>query len=115
MGLGDGARPPFRWLMLATDPGDVMRARRTWPARAASSASTATVRTSCRGIDLRAALDTHTWGSMFVTVRNDGKAVSADPWVLAGDLVYASRTCAARTRPTRNTCRSASPSAARPT
>lgn len=41
------------------------------------------------GIDLRLALDTHTWGSMFVRVRNDGLAQSEDSYVLAGDLVYA--------------------------
>jgi len=41
------------------------------------------------GIDLHAAPDTHTWGSMYVTVRNDGKAPSSDTWVLAGDLLYA--------------------------
>jgi N-acyl homoserine lactone hydrolase len=40
------------------------------------------------GIDLTLAQDTHTWGSMFVTVRNDGLARSLDSWVLAGDLVY---------------------------
>lgn len=40
------------------------------------------------GIDLRAAFDTHTFGSMWVTVRNDGKAESDDVWVLAGDLAY---------------------------
>jgi glyoxylase-like metal-dependent hydrolase (beta-lactamase superfamily II) len=40
------------------------------------------------GVDLYAAFDTHTWGSMFVHVRNDGKANSTDSWVLAGDLVY---------------------------
>lgn len=40
------------------------------------------------GIDLRAAPDTHTFGSQYVVVRNDGKALSADPWVLAGDLIY---------------------------
>ena len=40
------------------------------------------------GIDLHPSFDSHTWGSMFVTVRNDGKAESADSWVFAGDLVY---------------------------
>lgn len=40
------------------------------------------------GIDLRVAYDTHTYGSMYVVVRNDGIRVSKDPWVLTGDLVY---------------------------
>jgi glyoxylase-like metal-dependent hydrolase (beta-lactamase superfamily II) len=41
------------------------------------------------GIDVRLARDTHTWGSMFVCVRNDGLAAGEDRYVLAGDLVYA--------------------------
>lgn len=40
------------------------------------------------GIDLHPSFDSHTWGSMFVTVRNDGQAESEDSWVFAGDLVY---------------------------
>jgi N-acyl homoserine lactone hydrolase len=77
----------FRWLNLATDPYDVLRvvdlARQG--------------RLVCLdgdkddvlpGIDCRAAFDTHTWGSMFVTVRNAGRGSAADNWVLAGDLVY---------------------------
>ena len=40
------------------------------------------------GIDLRAAFDTHTWASMYVTVRNDADANSGNVWVFAGDLIY---------------------------
>jgi N-acyl homoserine lactone hydrolase len=40
------------------------------------------------GIDLRLAADTHTYGSMYVTVRNDGARESADAFVLAGNLIY---------------------------
>ena len=40
------------------------------------------------GIDLHVAYDSHTFGSMWVGVRNDGKSQSADTWALAGDLVY---------------------------
>ncbi len=40
------------------------------------------------GIDLYAAPDTHTYGSMWVSVRNDGKTESQDTWILAGDLIY---------------------------
>lgn len=40
------------------------------------------------GIDLHAAFDTHTFGSMWVAVRNDGKVDLQDIWVLAGDLAY---------------------------
>jgi len=77
----------FRWLMLATDPGDVMRIVDL--ARQGRLVSIDGDRADVLpGIDLHAAFDTHTWGSMFVHVRNDGKANSADSWVLAGDLVY---------------------------
>ena len=41
------------------------------------------------GIDVRLVEDSHTWGSMYVTVRNDGRRDSDDSWVFAGDLVYA--------------------------
>jgi N-acyl homoserine lactone hydrolase len=40
------------------------------------------------GIDLHLAEDTHTWGSQYITVRNDGQAQCQDAFVLAGDLVY---------------------------
>jgi len=40
------------------------------------------------GIDLRVAFDSHTFGSMWVHVRNDQKLDSDDSWVLAGDLIY---------------------------
>ncbi len=77
----------FRWLMLATDPGDVMRAVDL--ARQGRLVCIDGDRADVLpGIDLHAAFDTHTWGSMFVHVRNDGQAVSTDSWVLAGDLVY---------------------------
>ena len=36
------------------------------------------------GIDLRIANDTHTWGSQYVIIRNDGKANSDDKYVMAG-------------------------------
>jgi N-acyl homoserine lactone hydrolase len=40
------------------------------------------------GIDVHAALDSHTWGCMYVRVRNDGMPDSQDSYVFAGDLVY---------------------------
>jgi glyoxylase-like metal-dependent hydrolase (beta-lactamase superfamily II) len=77
----------FRFLMTGIDPADILRgvdlARHQ--------------RLVCvdgdkqdvlPGIDLHAAFDTHTFGSMWVTVRNDGKTASEDAWVLAGDLAY---------------------------
>ena len=77
----------FRWLMLATDPGDVMRIVDI--ARQGRLVCIDGDRQNVLpGIDIHAAFDTHTWGSMYVHVRNDGNAQSADSWVLAGDLVY---------------------------
>ena len=40
------------------------------------------------GIDVHLAADTHTYGSMYVTLRNDGARDSHDTWVFAGDLLY---------------------------
>ncbi len=40
------------------------------------------------GIDVHLAEDTHTYGSMYVTIRNDGARDSADKWIFAGDLIY---------------------------
>lgn len=40
------------------------------------------------GIDLHLAADTHTYGCMYVTIRNDGARESADTWIFAGDLIY---------------------------
>jgi hypothetical protein len=40
------------------------------------------------GIDVHLAADTHTFGSMYVTVRNDGARNSNDTWIFAGDLIY---------------------------
>jgi N-acyl homoserine lactone hydrolase len=77
----------FSWLMGATDPGDLMRA--VGLARDGRLQVIDGDREDVLpGIDLHAAFDSHTWGSMFVNVRNDGKRDSADSWVLAGDLVY---------------------------
>jgi glyoxylase-like metal-dependent hydrolase (beta-lactamase superfamily II) len=77
----------FKWLMGATDPGDLMRA-----VGLAENGRLVIVdgdrEDVMPGIDLHPAYDSHTWGSMFVTVRNDGRRDSADSWILAGDLVY---------------------------
>lgn len=77
----------MRWMMGAVDPGDILRA-----VGLAREGRLVTVDGDMDdvlpGIDLHAAFDTHTFGSMYITVRNDGKGESADRWVLAGDLVY---------------------------
>jgi glyoxylase-like metal-dependent hydrolase (beta-lactamase superfamily II) len=79
--------PRLSFVSIATDPGDVLKCV------ALAQQGRLTLVEGDRedvlpGIDLRAAPDTHTFGSMFVVVRNDGKRDSADSWVLAGDLIY---------------------------
>lgn len=77
----------FKVLQAALDPGDILRAVDL--ARSGRlvcvSGDQADV---LPGIDLYAAHDTHTWGSQYVCIRNDGKTDSADQWILSGDLVY---------------------------
>jgi N-acyl homoserine lactone hydrolase len=78
----------FQWLMLGMDPADILRTVDL--ARQGRLVSIDGDKEDVLpGIDLHAAFDTHTWGSMFVTVRNDLSRNSADTWVFAGDLVYA--------------------------
>jgi glyoxylase-like metal-dependent hydrolase (beta-lactamase superfamily II) len=77
----------FRWFMGATDPGDILRAVDL--ARQGRLVCVNGDREDVLpGIDLRTAFDTHTWGSMFVHVRNDRKQPSGDSYILAGDLIY---------------------------
>jgi glyoxylase-like metal-dependent hydrolase (beta-lactamase superfamily II) len=77
----------FRWLMGAVDPADILRAVDL--ARQGRLVCVDGDRENVvPGIDLHAAFDTHTWGSMFVHVRNDGRQPSADGYILAGDLIY---------------------------
>ena len=78
----------FRWLMLGIDPADILRVVDL--ARQGRLVSVDGDRENVLpGIDLHAAFDTHTWGSMYVTVRNGLGPASTDSWVFAGDLVYA--------------------------
>lgn len=77
----------MRWMMVAVDPGDIVRGVELARQRRLVTVDGA-LENVLPGIDLHAAFDSHTYGSMWVTVRNDGKAQSSDSWVLAGDLVY---------------------------
>jgi N-acyl homoserine lactone hydrolase len=77
----------FRWLNLAVDPGDVMRVV-DLGRQGRLVLIDGDREDVLPGIDCRAAFDTHTWASMYVTVRNDGSRDSKDSWVLAGDLLY---------------------------
>jgi N-acyl homoserine lactone hydrolase len=77
----------FRWLMLGIDPADIMRVVDL--ARQGRLVCVDGDREDVLpGIDLHAAFDTHTWGSMYVRLRNDLTPNSKDTWVFAGDLVY---------------------------
>jgi hypothetical protein len=105
--------PKFRWLMAATDPSDIMRL-----ADLAAEGRLVSIdggqEDVLPGVDLRAGYDTHTWGSQFVTIRNDRRE-SEDVWVMAGDLVYSYDNMRALIRRRRNTRRSVSPSAVKRT
>jgi N-acyl homoserine lactone hydrolase len=77
----------FRWLTLAIDPADILRTVEL--ARDHRLVCVDGDRQNVLpGIDLHAAFDTHTWGSMYVRLRNDLMPNSKDSWVFAGDLVY---------------------------
>jgi len=77
----------FRWLMLGIDPADIMRLVDL--ARQGRLVAVDGDRENVvPGIDLHAAFDSHTWGSQYVTVRNDLSPGSAESWVFSGDLVY---------------------------
>jgi glyoxylase-like metal-dependent hydrolase (beta-lactamase superfamily II) len=79
--------PKLSFLSHGTDPGDVLKC-----VEIARSGRLVLVDGDqddvLPGIDLRAAPDTHSFGSMYVVIRNDGLRVSADSWVLCGDLIY---------------------------
>ena len=77
----------FRWLMLGIDPMDLMRVVDL--ARQGRLVCVDGDRENVLpGIDLHAAFDTHTWGSMYVKLRNDLSPNSKDAWIFAGDLAY---------------------------
>lgn len=77
----------FRWLMLGIDPADIMRAVDL--ARQGRLVCVDGDRENVLpGVDLHAAFDTHTWASMYVTVRSDLATNSQSSWVFCGDLAY---------------------------
>ena len=77
----------LRWMTVALDPGDIVRGVDLARQKRLTCIDGA-IADVLPGIDLHVAYDSHTYASMWVTIRNDGKVQSADPWVLAGDLVY---------------------------
>jgi glyoxylase-like metal-dependent hydrolase (beta-lactamase superfamily II) len=79
--------PRLSFVSIATDPADVLACAALAQQRRLTLLD-GDRRDVLPGIDIRAAHDTHTYGSQFLVVRNDGQEQSADPWVLAGDLIY---------------------------
>jgi N-acyl homoserine lactone hydrolase len=77
----------MRFLLTGIDPGDILRGVEL-ATQGRLVCINGDMENVLPGIDLRAAFDTHTFGSMWVAVRNDGKPESQDTWVLAGDLAY---------------------------
>ena len=77
----------FRFIYGSVDPADILRA-----VRLAREGRLICVEGDLEdvlpGIDLHLAADTHTYGSMYITVRNDGARESQDTWIFAGDLIY---------------------------
>lgn len=77
----------FRWLMHATDTGDMIYAVQL--AREGRMIGIdGDFDDLLPGIDVRIARDTHTAGSQYIIIRNDGQANSADRFVYTGDLLY---------------------------
>ena len=77
----------FRWLMDAIDPGDILRV-----VELARQGRLICLDGACEdvlpSIDIHPAHETHTPGSQYVVIRNDGERDSSDAWVMAGDLIY---------------------------
>jgi glyoxylase-like metal-dependent hydrolase (beta-lactamase superfamily II) len=77
----------FRWMMLGIDPGDILRAV-DLGRQGRLVLLDGDRENVLPGIDLHSAMDTHTWGSQYVRLRNDLTSHSQNTWVFAGDLVY---------------------------
>jgi N-acyl homoserine lactone hydrolase len=77
----------MRWMMVAVDPGDIIRGVDLARQKRLVCVN-GSLENVLPNIDLHVAYDSHTYGSMWVHVRNDGKPQSSDAWALAGDLVY---------------------------
>ena len=77
----------MRFLASAIDPGDLTRAA-TLAAAGRLTLVDKDMEDVLPGIDLHLAPDTHSFASIWVRLRNDGRRESQDCWVLAGDLIY---------------------------
>lgn len=79
--------PEYQFITGAVDPADIMRALES-AKQGRLVAVEGTVEDVLPGIDLHLSADTHTYGSMYVHIRNDGARDSADGWIFAGDNLY---------------------------
>jgi glyoxylase-like metal-dependent hydrolase (beta-lactamase superfamily II) len=77
----------MRFLLTGIDPGDILNGVELARQRRLVCVD-GDMDNVLPGINLHSAPDTHTYGSMWFSVRNDGKDESQDSWVLAGDLIY---------------------------
>jgi N-acyl homoserine lactone hydrolase len=77
----------MRFLLTGIDPGDILNGVELARQRRLVCVD-GDMDNVLPGINLHSAPDTHTYGSMWFSVRNDGKDESQDAWVLAGDLIY---------------------------
>jgi glyoxylase-like metal-dependent hydrolase (beta-lactamase superfamily II) len=77
----------MRWILSGIDTGDILRGVQLARDKRLVVID-GPMENVFPGIDLHVAYDSHTFACMWVTVRNDGQAISEDTWVLAGDLVY---------------------------
>ena len=77
----------FRWMMNATDTGDMIYAVEL--ARDGRMIGVdGDQEDLLPGIDVHLARDTHTAGSQYIVIRNDGKKSGEDCYVYTGDLIY---------------------------
>lgn len=76
--------PQFTWVRRALNPDDIVRAAGL-AQEGRLRLLDGNVHDLLPGVDVWTAFDSHTFGSQFVTVRNQG---GDDTWVLAGDLRY---------------------------
>jgi glyoxylase-like metal-dependent hydrolase (beta-lactamase superfamily II) len=105
--------PEFRFLVGAADPADIMKATRL-AREGRMTVIDGDAEDVLPGIDVHLAADTHTYGSMYVTIRNDGRATARTSGSSPATTSIPTTTLPASIRTTRSSCRSASPSAASP-
>lgn len=76
----------MRWMTASLDPASILNALEL-SAEGRMFLIDGDLKDVIPGVDLHLASDSHTYGSMWVSVRNDGAEASKDVWILAGDLV----------------------------